>query len=122
MMIDKISEEILEYFNRSAPLYKKGRFKGRHYPKGYLNVLDNKYRNFYTGVSLQYIVYDLLKSKYKKTDVCKALFNLISNDKLKAIYCINVRKIVFENINIDHNIYHMTSKQKVLNYLKEYIK
>lgn len=112
-MNGNIEKEILEYFNSN---------KNIAYKSGFLKVLDNKYRRYYTGVSLQYVVYDLLKAKYRKSDVCKVLYDLIERGTLTAIYCPNVKKIVFENLHTGHTRYFNTSKEKVLEYLKSFIR
>lgn len=111
-----IKEEILNYFSISV------------LPNSYihrnisLKVLDNKYRKYYTGVSLQYIVYDLLKAKYRKSEVCEVLCELVENNKIQPLYCPNVKKIVFERPNNIHSAYYRTTQKKVLEYLKTFIR
>ena len=111
-----IKEEILNYFNiRVLPdTYKQSRIA--------LKVLDNKYRKYYTGVSLQYIVYDLLKGKYKKSEVCKILHELVTTNQIQPLYCSDVEKIVFERPNNIHSSYFRTTREKVLKYLETFIK
>lgn len=99
---------------------------------GYLNVIDNKYRKFYSGVKLNYIVYDLLKAKYHKSDVAKCLLKLHKEEKIKSIYCPDVDNYVFENPTTTlsnfnpetgdnpHGCY--TKGYNVHKYLKQFIK
>ena len=68
----------------------------------------------------KYIIYDLLKAKYRKSDVCKVLYDLIKNDVIQAIHCPTVKKIVFETLKSGHYPYVFTTKVKVLEYLKDY--
>ena len=111
-----IKEEILNYFNIKV-------LPNTHRHRNIcLKVLDNKYRKYYTGVSLQYIVYDLLKGKYKKSEVCKILHELVVTNQIQPLYCPDVKKIVFERPNNIHSSYFRTTKEKVLKYLETFIK
>ena len=111
-----IKEEILNYFNITV-------FPNTNeHSRMFLKVLDNKYRKYYTGVSLQYIVYDLLKGKYKKSEVCKTLHELVATNQIQPLYCPDVKKIVFERPNNIHRSYFRTTKEKVLKYLETFIK
>ena len=83
-----MEEEILNYFNSSGD--------------STLAVLDNRYRHYYTGVTLNYITYDLLKAKYRKSDVAKTLIELLKNKSIKSLWCGNVKNYVFENLKTPH--------------------
>jgi hypothetical protein len=78
-----MEEILLEYFTKRDDAY--------------LDVMDNKYRKYYTGVTLNYITYDLLKAKFKKSNVAKCLLKLHQESRIKSIYCPNVKNYVFEN-------------------------
>lgn len=99
--------------------------------KAYLKVLDNKYRRRYTGVTLSYITYELLKAKYKKSEVAKTLLKLQMEQKIKSLFCPDVKKYVFMSVKIGYWYFnHITgahsdygkSKYNVHNYLKQFIK
>lgn len=60
--------------------------------------LDNKYRKYYTGITLNYITYDLLKAKYKKKEVVSVLKELYDNTQIKMLICRDIKKTVFEKI------------------------
>lgn len=79
-----MEEEILNYFNHS-------------YPKGnVVKPIDNKYCKYYTGVTLRYITYSLLKAKYKKSEVAKCLLDLHKSGKIKGLYCNGVKNYVIQ--------------------------
>jgi len=117
MMNGNIEKEILKYLNDTFTFFNKE--TGRTF--NCLKVLDNKYRKYYTGVTLNYICYNLLKAKYSKSDVSKVLINLYENNQLKMLYCPNVKKYVIENKkgNYGSNYYYGTSSIK---YLEKFIK
>ena len=103
-----IKEELLNYFNYT----KTNR----------LIVLDNKYRHFYTGVTLQYLTYELFKAKYSKSNVAQALKELLLDKQIKCLNCPNIKKIVFEPIKSNNQLYYNTSQQLILEYLDSNIK
>jgi hypothetical protein len=78
-----MEEKILEYFNDVIHNYS-------------LKVLDNKYRKAYTGVSINYVTYDLLKGKYPKRKVAEFLLRCHKEAKIFSIFCPDVKKYVFE--------------------------
>lgn len=87
-MKEELKEKILKYLNDTK--YDRA---GRNFV---LKVLDNKYRTYYTGVTLNYITYTLLKAKYKKKDVAQVLFELHQDKELNAIRCPDIQNVVFE--------------------------
>ena len=97
-----------------------------------LEVLDNKYRKSYSGVTLQYVVYDLLKAQYRKSDVAKALLQLHKSMQIKSIYCPNVDNYVFMSpYSLITNFNHETGDNpqgrytqgyNLHKYLKQFIK
>lgn len=89
IMDGNLEKEILNYFNDT--IY-----------NCHLRVLNNKYLKGYSGVSLNYITYDLLKAKYSKRNVAKTLLNLHKNGNIKSIYCKDINKYVFESLNTTH--------------------
>lgn len=110
-----MEEKILDYFNNSG--------------NSTLTVLDNHYRHYYTGVTLNYITYDLLKAKYHKSDVAKTLIELLKNKSIKSLWCGNVRNYVFENLKTPHwrfdsetGTHGMWIKFNVYEYLNTFIK
>lgn len=103
-----IKEELLNYFNYT----KTDR----------LIVLDNKYRHFYTGVTLQYLTYELFKAKYSKSNVAQALKELLLDKQIKSLNCPNIKKIVFEPIKSTHHLYFNTNEKLILEYLDSNIK
>ena len=114
-MEEEIKEEILKYFNDNIGGNKK-----------ILKVLDNKYREYYTGVTLNYITYDLFKAKYKKSDVTKALKELFLNKEIKSLFCPNIKKVVFEPISSHHwsffGGYANYGLEYFENYMNQFIK
>jgi len=86
-MKEEIKDKILSYLNEG--------FHKKH--PSFLRVLDNKYRSAYTGVTLNYITYDLLKAKYRKSDVAKSLKELFFNKQINSLFCPHIKKVVFEN-------------------------
>lgn len=118
-MKEEIKEKILKYLNSN---------EGTGKPPTLLKVLDNKYRNYYTGVTLNYITYDLFKAKYKKSDVTKCLVELYNNKEIKSLYCPNVKNVVFENKKSAHGTFTLTSEydekytlQYFNNYMNQFI-
>lgn len=111
-MKEEIKEKILNYLNKNVAL----------------KVLDNKYRKYYTGVTLNYICYDLLKAKYKKSDVCEVLLELHRETKIKSLFCPHIKNYVFENKKSGHygfdsnSGYCLYSKKNLHEYLKSLIK
>lgn len=88
-MKEEIKEKILKYLNNT--------FSSDYISKSYLlKVLDNKYKPYYSGVTLRYITYTLLKAKYKKKDVAQVLFELQQEKEINAIRCPDIQDIVFE--------------------------
>jgi hypothetical protein len=120
--MEDIENKILNYFNDTATYKSKSDKVIRPYRSGALKVLNNKYKLYYTGVTLQYLTYILLKAKYKKHEVAETLYNMIDSDTIKAIYCPDIKKIVFEQRNMGHDYYYQTSKNEVLKYLQTFIK
>ena len=118
----EIKEKILNYFNDTATFKAKHDGIVRPYRSGALKVLNNKYKKYYTGVTLTYLTYILLKAKYKKYEVAQTLYNMIESGEIKAIYCPDIKKIVFEQKQMGHKYYYKTSKSEVLLYLKTFIK
>lgn len=104
----------------------------KEYLKEYkLKVLDNKYRRLYTGVTLNYIVYDLLKAKYKKSDVAKHLLELHKSGGCRSLYCPNVDNYVIESPRSGHENFNTengggnntyTRNRNLHTYLKQFIR
>lgn len=114
-MKEEIKEKILEYLNSTE---KKGM-----YPF-YLKVLDNKYRNYYTGVTLNYITYELLKAKYKKSNVAECLVELYGNNEINSLYCGDVKNVVFESKRSHHGTFISASsydEKYTLQYFNNYM-
>jgi hypothetical protein len=86
----EIQEQILKYFENVTE--DKLSANGNYWS---FKVLDNKYKRYYTGVTLQYICYELFKAKYRKSDVAEALLDLWINHKIKFMFCRDVKKNVF---------------------------
>lgn len=93
-----------------------------------LKVLDNKYRDNYTGVTLSYITYDLLKAKYRKSEVANTLLRLHKEKKIKSLFCPDVQEYVFMSKkcgywNFDSETgTSYSSKYNVHTYLNKFIK
>lgn len=62
---------------------------------------------FYTGVSMVYIMKYIIKYKYRKNLVIYTLFNMLNDRRIGALYCRDVKKVVFENIRTDHWSYYV---------------
>lgn len=117
-----LKEILLDYFNNSNPHTNK------------LKVIDNKYREYYTGVTLNYITYDLLKAKYHKSDVAKVLLELQINSEIKSLRCPDVKNYVFEKtshtgsysrlspVTGTYDSKYMPTEYNVHKYLKSFIK
>ena len=114
-----IDENLLNYFNKSNTRC--------------LEVLDNKYRNYYTGVTVNYLTYNLLKGKYRKSDVSKSLLMLHKEGQIKSLFCPDIKKYVFESRKSNHggfssetggyDGYASSQKEKnVHTYLETFIK
>lgn len=108
-----MEEEILNYLNAGS----------------LLKVLDNKYRKHYTGVTLNYITYDLLKGKYKKSKVAECLLKLHKENQIKGLYCNNVNNYVLQpktSLNLNFSIINGTHtyfpKRNLHKYLETFIK
>ena len=78
-----MEEEILNYFNNTA----NGKF---------IRALDNNYKKYYTGVTLRYITYKVLKAKYKKSEVAECLLNLHKTSQIKGLFCSDIKQYVLE--------------------------
>lgn len=87
---EQLKKEIIGYFTE------KFRIKHRGIVTNVFKPLDNKYREYYTGVTLNYITYDLLKAKYKKRDVVSVLKELYDKGVIKMLTCPDIKKRVFE--------------------------
>ena len=88
----ELKQKIVDYFTESfIKIHKENK-------RNVLRPLDNKYREYYTGVTLNYIVYDLLKAKYKKKDVVTVLKELYSDARIKMLKCPDINKMVFEKL------------------------
>lgn len=100
----QLKDDIMFYFdNRISSSYFDSSLQKRCHTKPiYLRVLDNKYRKFYTGVTLRYITYHVLKGKYKKQYVAKALKELHLQGDIRSLYCREVNNFVFEPITSKH--------------------
>lgn len=119
MVIKEIQDQILIYFKDTT----KDRLNSRGNYWSF-KVLDNKYKYFYTGVSIQYICYDLFKAKYRKSDVAQAIYNLVINDEIKTLYCPHVKKHVFCNKECVYtNIYTESydKKEAQIKHLESFI-
>jgi len=115
MMTGNIEKDILDYFNNNFTTRKEN---GMIITS--LHVLDNKYKSYYSGVSLNYICYDLLKAKYKKSEVAKILLKLLIERQIRALYCPNVKKYVFENKKGNYSSSFVSDNLK--DYLNSFIK
>ena len=115
----KIKNDLLNYFNES---------KSR-----YLKPLDNKYRDSYTGVTINYLTYDLFKAKYRKSDIAQVLLELQQQSEIKSIFCPDIKKFVFEPIKSHHTGFcnetggyqgyvNPPKQRNVHTYLKTFIK
>ena len=109
-MKEEIKEKILQYLNNTSDRY---RMK--------LKVLDNKYSKYYTGVTLNYITYDLLKAEYKKSDVAKVLKELFLNKEIKSLFCPDIKKVVFEPKTSTHWSFYTGYSKYNLEYFENYI-
>ena len=112
-----MEEEILNYFNDT---FHKVVISGKNLIC--LKVLDNKYRKYYTGVTLNYICYDLLKAKYRKSDVAKVILKLYENEQIKMLKCPHVRNFVIENKIGNWGTFPGRYNTDNKNYLKQFIK
>lgn len=117
--LKKLEEQILNYFSNT----------NKKHGKACLRVLDNKYRMYYTGVTLNYITYNLLKAKYRKTDVAKIILKLQMEDKIRSLFCPNVKQYVFETLYTGNYSFSPSTgtndwrpKYNVHTYLKSFIK
>ena len=85
-----MKEKILEYFNKNGTKY--------------LDILDEDVRNhpvyeknYYTGVTLDYIVEYVLDNKYSIDDVAECLKQLHLDGEIRSLFCNNIKNIVFES-------------------------
>jgi len=138
----ELEDKILNYLNQKPPLVPRMRLDihgnlsrdsnrkiiyDLHPFKTGLHVLDNRYRKYYTGVTLNYITYDLLKAKYRKSDVAKCLKELHLNGKIKSLRCPDIKQVVFENnqsmhVNYVRGGYGSTNIEVLHEYLNQFIK
>lgn len=111
---NNLEKKLLNYFNKTN--------------NRTLEVLNNKYRKYYTGVSLNYLTYNLLKAQYKKSEVAKCLLNLHKSEKIKSLFCNDINKYVFEpkksfhgnfNFKTGYDYYNNKNLHK---YLEQFIK
>ena len=114
-MQEEIKDKILEYLKKD--------FKWNYG----LEVLDNKYRKYYTGVTLNYITYDLLKAKYKKSDIAKVLKKLVLEKEIKSLFCPHIKKVVFEpkastHWNFIESGYGAYNEKYFVEYMNQFIK
>lgn len=114
--MEELTNKILNYFNKNKDDCK-------------LEVLDNKYKKYYTGVTLNYITYDLLKAKYRKSNVAEVLLNLHKNGEIHSLYCGDIENIVFESKKSEHwnfnpktGVHQYKSNNNLHEYLKKFIK
>lgn len=121
--IEKIETEILNYFKSCGE-------KSR-----YVIALDKHNKSTYTGVTLHYIFKYTLKKRYSKTNVAAILLKMLNDEKIKCLFCPDVQKIVFNNLNSPYwsfdiknyeflfkNSYEINIKDRCLptiNFLKE---
>lgn len=85
-----MKEKILEYFNKNGTKY--------------LDILDEDVRNYpvdkknyYTGVTLDYIVKYVLENEYPIDDVAECLKQLHLDDEIHSLFCNHIEEIVFES-------------------------
>lgn len=89
--------------------------------------LDKKYKHGYTGVTLRYITYSVLKAKYKKRDVAEMLLKLHKEGKIRSLFCPDVEEYVFMskkcaywNFNREDGTAY-TKKYNLHTYLEKFI-
>lgn len=111
-----MEEEILNYFNDT---FHKVSNNGKNLTC--LKVLDNKYRKYYTGVTLNYVCYDLLKAKYRKSNVARVILKLYQEQKIRMLFCPNVKEYVIEN-EVANYASKYNTYDSYENYLKQFIK
>ena len=110
-----MKEKILEYFNKNGTKY--------------LDILDEDVRThivsqFYTGVTLDYIVKYVLKDEYTVDDVAECLKQLHLDDEIHSLLCNNVESIVFEPKVSEHWNYRDNGSMKYrehISILHEYL-
>lgn len=90
-----MKEKILEYFNKNGTEY--------------LDILDENVkshivseRNYYTGVTLEYIVEHVLENEYDIDDVAECLKQLHLDGEIHSLFCNHIQSIVFESKLSNH--------------------
>jgi len=86
-----------------------------------LTPLDITDKNYYTGVTLDYICQYVLEEKYSTSIVAECLKELHLEDSIHSLRCNEVGNIVFENNDSDHWNYGAGSYQPDIKYLHEYL-
>jgi hypothetical protein len=70
----------------------------------YLRILDvNLRKNHYTGVTLPYIEKFVLEMKFSKSNIVDYIIKAHSKNKLKSLYCPDIKHIVIHNQYAGHN-------------------
>jgi hypothetical protein len=117
---NKIQKLLMEYFYNNSreidfhlPILDK--------PKGELNKAydgsgDFYEIDYYTGVTLPYLMKYVIKYKYKKDLVIYSLFDLLDNEKIGSLFCPTINKVVFENNNTNHWTYKVVKETKRKTY------
>lgn len=83
--------------------------------------LDNREMGspiFYTGVGMVYIMKYIIKYKYRKNLVIYTLFNMLNDRRIGALYCDDVKKVVFENVNTGHWSYYVLRPPSIDTYAR----
>lgn len=81
-------------------------------PSNFLKILDGskKGRDYYTGVTLEYIEKYVLHMKFTRFEIVNYILKHHSNGNLKSLYCGDVKNVVI------HRIHHQNNYQKDNSY------
>lgn len=101
-----------------------------HPDKVQLKVLNNKYKKYYSGVTLPYITYYLLKAKYRKSKVAEILLKLHQEKKIRSLFCPDIQQYVFNSKKCGYWNFDPTTggttgygeRKNIHIYLKQFIK
>ena len=84
-----------------------------------LKVLDNNTKRYYTGVTIPYIMEYICKN-CEVNDVVDILILLHKKKKIRALYCADVKDIVFEskkaNLHWNYNLDDINISGKKMTY------
>tara|TARA_R110002124_G_scaffold281430_1_gene455649 strand:+ start:6501 stop:6941 length:441 start_codon:yes stop_codon:yes gene_type:complete len=133
MLKSKLKKELLNIENiilseitgHKLPVYDEG-LKYRKYENRFNKDLERVY--YYTGLTPQYIKKYILGGKYSLSMIHYVLIKCVIENKLRTLYCHDVKKVVFHKGKYSTYVYD-PSKQKYMNmctsssyskYLKHY--